>query len=278
MADVPRRNPPDDAASTPAHRTAATAPAATVPVTHHASQAAGTSRASTTPDADQPPWTTARATTGPMIVHTRPFRVCFSYTPWSLLEARESRTRDAARTSTSTAAPTPAATTPKHVTVSLRRDPCYVQRHWWNFGEGLYFERTTNPDRWSKWWSTVPDPTVPSKPRSVWHNRPDDYEVHLGDVVLQAQQRAATHLTHTFGPPIDFCVRYARGFVDGTHLSVLAFTAAMVANGAPWRTGKRMLEMWARPESTPPPGSNSSSSSSGSGPSSSRDNRPSGSL
>ncbi|KNE55990.1 hypothetical protein AMAG_01836 [Allomyces macrogynus ATCC 38327] len=272
MADVPRRNPPDEATTT-SHRTTTTAPATAVPVTHHASQATGTSRASTTPtpDAEQPPWTTARATTGPMIVHTRPFRVCFSYTPWSLLEARESRTN------TSPAAA--AAAAPKHVTVSLRRDPCYVQRHWWNFGEGLYFERTTNPDRWSKWWSTVPDPTVPSKPRSVWHNRPDDYEVHLGDVVLQAQQRAATHLSHTFGPPIDFCVRYARGFVDGTHLSVLAFTAAMVANGAPWRTGKRMIEMWARPESTSPPGSNSSSSSSsGSDPSSSRDNRPNGSL
>ncbi|KAJ3373071.1 hypothetical protein GGF31_001058 [Allomyces arbusculus] len=277
MADAPsRREPPDDAAST-SLRTTATAPAATVPVTHHASQATGASRASAapTPDTDQPPWTTARATTGPMIVHTRPFRVCFSYTPW---RAVESRTRDAASTGAASAAP--AATAPKHVTVSLRRDPCYVQRHWWNFGEGLYFERTTNPERWSKWWSTEPDPTVPSKPRSVWHNRPDDYEVHLGDVVLQAQQRAATHLTHTFGPPIDFCVRYARGFVDGTHLSVLAFTAAMVANGAPWRTGKRMIEMWARPESTPPPGSNSSSSSSssGSGPSSSRDNRPNGSL
>ncbi|KNE58788.1 hypothetical protein AMAG_04339 [Allomyces macrogynus ATCC 38327] len=276
MADAPsRREPPDDTASTSLRTTAtAPAPAASVPVTHHASQATGASRTSTTPapDADQPPWTTARATTGPMIVHTRPFRVCFSYTPW---RARESRTRDSTATATATA---PA--TPKHVTVSLRRDPCYVQRHWWNFGEGLYFERTTNPDRWSKWWSTVPDPTVPSKPRSVWHNRPDDFEVHLGDVMLQAQQRAATHLSHTFGPPLDLCMRYARGFVDGTHLSVLAFTAAMVANGAPWRTGKRMIEMWARPESTPPPSgsSSSSSSSSGSGPSSSRDNRPNGSL
>ncbi|KAL7752576.1 hypothetical protein RI367_002110 [Sorochytrium milnesiophthora] len=86
----------------------------------------------------------------------------------------------------------------------------------------------------------------PSTSRQMWTNRPDDYEVNLGEAYDNAQKKVTGHVVKTFSPPISFVSRYLEGFSTGAHMAVLRRYADALLEGKALTFIDRAAGTWSK--------------------------------